>query len=57
MYLLLLIKTHLERERQRMDQLVMQLTSVSTSKDQYIKEIQVNGHYLYKCKHSCDPFI
>ena len=53
----LLIKTHLERERQRMDQLVMQLTSASTSKDQYIKEIQVNGHYLYKCKHSCDPFI
>lgn len=53
----LLIKTHLERERQRMDQLVMQLTSASTSKDQYIKEIQVNRHYLYKCKHSCDPFI
>lgn len=53
----LLFKTHLERERQRMDQLVMQLTSASTSKDQYIKEIQVKGHYLYKHKHSCDLFI
>lgn len=39
-------KILLEGERQRVDQLVRQLTSASTSRDQYTREIEVKG-YLY----------
>jgi len=39
-------KILLEGERQRVDQLVRQLTSASTSRDQYTREIEVRG-YLY----------
>jgi len=39
-------KILLEGERQRVDQLVRQLTSASTSGDQYTREIEVKG-YLY----------
>jgi len=39
-------KILLEGERQSVDQLVRQLTSASTSRDQYTREIEVKG-YLY----------
>ena len=39
-------KILLEGERQRVDQLVRQLTGASTSRDQYTREIEVKG-YLY----------
>ena len=37
-------KTLLDGERQRVDQLMMQLTSASTSRDHYIREIEVKLH-------------
>ena len=38
------LKTHLERERQMVDFLQMQLTTASSSKDQYISEMEVREH-------------
>ena len=35
------LKTQLEKERQRIDHLFMQLTSASNSRDQYISEVEV----------------
>ena len=37
------LKTQLERERQRIDHLFMQLTSASSSRDQYSMEVEVRG--------------
>jgi len=45
-------KILLEGERQRVDKLLRQITSASTSRDQYTREIEVKG-YLY----SSDLFI
>ena len=50
------LKTHLERERQMVDFLRMQLTSSDTSKDKYTKEVeviwfcvQIVAIYLHSC--------
>ena len=40
------LKSHLKRERQMVDFLQMQLISASSSKDQYISEMEVREHYV-----------
>ena len=40
------LKTHLEREKKMVDFLQVQLTSTSTSKDQYTREVEVMRHQV-----------